>query len=284
MNIINNKSILTPTSGFLANGYTHSLNPYSGCSFANAICGTYCYVQHNRWVTKGRKWELYGSKQNTKDLYIKEYKRIKNIRKGNPKPLKIYMSSSTDPYIPQEKKLKSTQSLLEAMTQYPPDVLVLQTRNPLVERDFELIKTISTQAEVWLSVTVETDMEKISNFPNHATSPKRRMETLRLFKEHGILTQATISPLMPIKDLEKFSKDLNHVCTRVILDHYLLGDGSKNGSRTHKTPFPQMLTDAGFEEWNSLDKFWEVVSSMKAELGDNRVLISSEGFNKVGQK
>ena len=33
MSWISNKSILTPTSGFLASGYTHTLNPYvASCS------------------------------------------------------------------------------------------------------------------------------------------------------------------------------------------------------------------------------------------------------------
>ena len=31
---VQNKSILTPTGGFLKQGFTHSLNPYLGCSFA----------------------------------------------------------------------------------------------------------------------------------------------------------------------------------------------------------------------------------------------------------
>ena len=34
VNWIENKSILTPTSGFLDSGYTHTLNPYVGCSNA----------------------------------------------------------------------------------------------------------------------------------------------------------------------------------------------------------------------------------------------------------
>jgi hypothetical protein len=33
MEVIENKSILTPTSGFLASGYTHTLNPHVGCAF-----------------------------------------------------------------------------------------------------------------------------------------------------------------------------------------------------------------------------------------------------------
>jgi hypothetical protein len=50
--LIENASILTPTSGFLKAGYTHTINVYQGCAFAGSLCGTFCYTQHNRWITK----------------------------------------------------------------------------------------------------------------------------------------------------------------------------------------------------------------------------------------
>ena len=32
--LVENASILTPTSGFLKTGYTHTINVYQGCAFA----------------------------------------------------------------------------------------------------------------------------------------------------------------------------------------------------------------------------------------------------------
>ena len=106
--IIENRTILTPTSGFLDSGFTHTLNAYSGCAHANSLCGLYCYAQHNHWITKGRTWKLYGAKKNIVDAYRRDYDRIKRPRRGKPKPLRIYMSSSTDPYVPQEKAARKT--------------------------------------------------------------------------------------------------------------------------------------------------------------------------------
>ena len=54
MEMIDNRSILTPTGGFLGSGYTHTLNPYSGCAFAGSVCGLYCYAQHEGNITRGR--------------------------------------------------------------------------------------------------------------------------------------------------------------------------------------------------------------------------------------
>src|SRR4029450_2155715 len=105
MEFIDNKSILTRTSGFLGHGFTHTLNPYVGCAYARSTCGIYCYAQHQHWITQGRPWELYGGKQNIRSAYQLDYDRIKHPRKGSPGPLRIYMASSTDPYVPQELRL-----------------------------------------------------------------------------------------------------------------------------------------------------------------------------------
>jgi hypothetical protein len=100
------------------------------------------------------------------------------------------------------------------------------------------------------------------------------MATLKSFRQRGVPTQAAVRPLLPLADPEKFAHDLSVVCDRVILDHYLVGDGSK-GVRTKHTKFPQMLTAASFGEWNRIDKLWEVMALF------DRVLLSCDGFNAV---
>lgn len=59
-------------------------------------------------------------------------------------------------------------------------------------------------------------------------------------------------------------------------------DGS-GGLRTKRTDFVQRLEQAGFSEWTTLDKLWEVRDFLAAVLGADRVLVSCEGFNAVGK-
>jgi len=281
INWINNASILTPTGGFLKPGYTHTINSCSGCAFAGALCGTFCYAQHNHWLTKGRPWALYGVKQNLQEAYRRDYDQLKRPRRGAPRPLKIYMSSSTDPYIPQERRLQHTRALLEEMVERPPDVLVIQTHNTLIQRDVAVIQALAARCELWVSITCETDMERVPGFPPHASSPRERLEVLKAFREAGVQTQATLSPLMPLSDPEAFARQLDAACVRVIVDHYLLGDGAK-GLRTKRTNFEQLLTQAGFGEWTKLEKMYEIRDLLSRVLGEERVLVSAEGFNAVG--
>jgi len=66
----------------------------------------------------------------------------------------------------------------------------------------------------------------------------------------------------------------------VIVDHYLLGDGS-HGLRTQRTGFAERLIAHGFERWTTLDATHEVVAGLREVLGEARVLVSCDGFNAV---
>jgi DNA repair photolyase len=118
--------------------------------------------------------------------------------------------------------------------------------------------------------------------PPHASRPAARLDVLKAFRQAGIQTQATLSPLLPLAAPETFARQLDDACVRVIVDHYLIGDGSK-GLRTQRTDFVQRLVQAGFAAWTHLDKLWEVRDLLARVLGAERVLVSCEGFNAVGR-
>jgi hypothetical protein len=87
---------------------------------------------------------------------------------------------------------------------------------------------------------------------------------------------------LPLADLLALAHRLDAACDRVILDHYLIGDGSPGGWRTRRTGFPERLAAAGFGEWNELAKFGEIRDLLADVLGAGRVLVGCEGFNAVG--
>ena len=275
-----NTGILTKTGGFLKSGYTHTLNPYLGCAFAGSLCGVFCYAQHNMWITKGRPWGLYAAKRHIESAYHRDYERFRRDRNGALRSMRIYMSSSTDPYIPQERLLLRTRAALRAMLEKPPDVLVIQTHHTLILRDRDLIVALAARCKLWVSITVETDMDPVPGFPRHAASPTERLKALRMFKERGVPAQATLSPLLPLADRDSFAHHLDHACDRVVVDHFLLGDGS-NGLRTRKTDFEARLEQGGYGAWAGLEKMWDVVEFLGGVLGRERVLVSREGFNAV---
>ena len=115
-----------------------------------------------------------------------DFDRLKRPRRGEPRPLKIFMSSVTDPYVPQEKSQEITRCVLQEMLERAPDVLVIQTHATLVERDIEIIDALSKRCRVWVSITVETDMDELPpGFPRHASLPSRRLEDARAIPPPG---------------------------------------------------------------------------------------------------
>ncbi|RMG09558.1 MAG: radical SAM protein [Planctomycetota bacterium] len=275
---VENRGILTPTGGYLARGFTHTLNPYLGCSFAGGLCGRFCYAQHNPFVVRGRPWGLYAAKGAVRAPYLAERGRAARPRRGPPRPVRIYMSSSTDPYLPQERELRRTREALEAMLEHPPDALVLQTRSPLALRDLPLLAELAARCRFLLSVTVETDLDPVPGLPPHATPIAARLELLAAFREEGLRTQAAVAPLLPLGDPWAFARRLGEVCERVVLDHYLLGDGSE-GRRTARTDFPALLEAAGYGAWCTLEPYGRFAATLREVLGAERVLLGCEGFN-----
>jgi len=279
------KTILNPTGGFLSQGFTHTINLYRGCTLGNTLCGLYCYAQWVPYHRQGREWgTFFDVKTGVIEAYRAQYDRWKHPQSGEAKPLHIFMSSVTDPYPPQERTFRRTRSLLEEMITRPPDRLIIQTHTPLVLDDLELLRTLNALCTLRINVTVETDTTALpSPFPRQAYSPQSRIDALCALQRTGLPTVATVSPLLPLENPWKFAKDLEAACDRVILDHYLLGDGSREGTRTKHTPLPSWLEQAGFQEWTTLEKFYEIVGTFKKVFrAPHRIGISREGFNTEG--
>jgi len=261
------RSILTRTGGFLF-GFSHSLNPYRGCSFGNSLCGTYCYAPA---VVFAKEWGAHLiAKTNAADLYRREIERER--RRG---PVRIFMSSVTDPYVPQEKRLRITRAVLEAMADAPPSLLALQTHSPGPLRDLDLLRRIPCVVQI----TVETDQGALPGFPPHAFSPKVRLDALREIKDAGLEAVGVVAPLMPLDDPVAFAHALDRSCSRVIVDHYLVGDGSREGARTKRRGAPKLLVAAGYERWTRIEVLEEIADVFRRVLGPERVGVSKEGFN-----
>jgi DNA repair photolyase len=261
------RSILTRTGGFL-HGFSHSLNPYKGCSFGKSLCGAYCYAPA---VMFQKEWgdELV-AKTNAAALYKKEIARER--KRG---PVRIFMASVTDPYVPQEKRLGITRAILEAMVEEPPEFVALQTHTPGPLRDLDLLRDIPCTVQI----TVETDRDEIPGLPPHAYPPQVRLDALRNVKEAGLPAVGVVAPLMPLDNPKKFAQALDRACTRVILDHYLIGDGSREGARTKKRGAHAALIEKGFESWTRIEALHEFADTCKRVLGAERVGVSIDGFN-----
>lgn len=239
------KKILTEAKGYLDVGFTHSLNPYSGCAFS---C-RYCYVrempiQRFKEIPWGEWLDI---KTNAAENYRNE---IIKLRRKN-KPVNIFMSSATDPYQPIERKANITRAILAEMIENPPDFLQIQTRSPLITRDIDLIIRLKEKCEVLVSMTIETDREEIKQiFAPYAPGIKIRLKALKEIHDAGIPTQASISPLLPFTP--DFPKQLKGIVNHVWIDTLSIGDGSM-GKRSERLGMPKVFEEHDLSKWYRKD-------------------------------
>ncbi len=236
------KNILTRTSGYLKTVTSHSLQPYRGCTFGNALCGVGCYVRQNGHITQGRPWGSFLEvRENAAASYLEHVERERRWARGSRGKFSIFLSSATDPFVPQESHYGLTRSLLEAMHDQPPDELVLQTHTHRVTEAFDLIASLATRTELRLHLSIETDLEHFPGLPAHASRVEQRFAAALAAKQLGVRTVITVSPLLPIKDPEAFFARIAECAHAVVIDHFIEGDGTLDGRRTLQTGLPAAI-------------------------------------------
>jgi DNA repair photolyase len=263
---ISAKKILTEAKGYLDVGFTHSLNPYSGCAFA---C-RYCYVrempiQRFKEISWGEWLDI---KTNAAANYRKE---IMRLRKKN-NPVNIFMSSATDPYQPIERKANITRRILEEMIESPPDFVQIQTRGPLITRDIDLLLILKEKCDILVSMTIETDRDEIRQiFAPYAPGIKLRLKALKELHDAGICTQASISPVLPFTP--DFPKVLEDIVDHIWIDTLSIGDGAM-GKRSERLGMPGLFQEHEISKWYRKDLHQMVAKHFEKYLPSKIIRIS----------
>ncbi len=236
------KNVLTRTSGYLSGVTSHSLQPYRGCTLGNSLCGVACYVRHNGHVTRGRAWGSFLEVRTNVDAsYLANVERERRWARKHRGAFSIFLSSSTEPFLPQERKFRVTRRVLEAMLEEPPDELVLQTHSHRVLDVLDLLPRLRERCRLRVHLSIESDRDTLPGLPKPGCPVEMRFEAARQLKDEGIRTVVTVSPLLPIDDPDAFFGRIAECANAVVLDHFIGGDGSPDGGRTRRTRLPVVM-------------------------------------------
>lgn len=268
---------LTKTGGFLR-GFTHTLQPYIGCRFG---C-EYCYVKglsvHHFHQPK-LDWGAYvHPRVGIAEKLRQELKRL--AAKAELDTTAIFMSSATDPYQGLEQRWRLSRACLDVLIDYPPGLLVVQTRSPLVADDFARLQALGERC--WLSFTLETDQDEV----RQAVTPRcpaigQRLATLDAARAAGLNVQIAVSPCLPYSSVETFGELLVAHGQRVIVDTYTSGDGQA-GRRTAATAIPALYTGLEWTNWRNEEAALALYDWLQARIGD-RAGWSQAGFAALTQ-
>jgi DNA repair photolyase len=238
------QSILTRTSGYLKTVTSHSMQPYRGCAYGNSLCGVYCYVRHNPWLTQGRAWGSFLEvRANAGEVYRRQAAREREWARSSRGSFRVFLSSATDPFVPQELRFGVTRRLLEAMTADPPDGIIVQTHSHLVTSCLEVARRLAERTELRFHVSIESDRDRLSGLPPPSSPVDSRFEAAALLKKEGFRVAICVSPLLPIHDPESFFERIARAAHAVVLDHFIGGDGSREGARTRRTRLPLAMAE-----------------------------------------
>ncbi len=263
---------LTKTGGFLR-GFTHTLQPYIGCRFG---C-EYCYVKGlsvHRFHQPAVAWGDYvHPRVGIAEKLRGELQRL--AAKDGLAHTAIFMSSATDPYQGAERQWRLSRACLDVFVDYPPGLLIIQTRSPLVEADFPRLLALGERC--WLNFTLETDDDQVRRLVTPSCpSIAQRLQTLQRALTAGVNVQITVSPCLPYSTVENFGRLLLDHGQRVIVDTYTSGDG-QSGKRTSTTAIPALYTAAGWRDWRAEASAQALYEWLQPHLAE-RVGWSQSGF------
>ena len=271
------RRILTRAGGFLRTVCSHSLQPYRGCSFGGSLCGVGCYAKANPWLTTGRQWGTFlEARTNAAAAYLAEHERERRWARRMRGAFAIFLSSSTDPFVPHEEQLGVTHAVLEAMLAAPPDALIVQTHGDRVAAPLALWAQLGARTRLRFHLSIESDRERLPGLPPPACSVERRLRAAATLRAAGHRVVVTVAPLLPLADADAFFVRLGEVADAVVIDHYIGGDGSAGGTRTVRTALPAAMAAV---DPQSLTLAWrDRIVARANELLPGRVGVGADGF------
>lgn len=271
------RQVLTRSTGYLREICSHSLQPYRGCSYGRSLCGVGCYVRHSPWVTKGRDWGSFLEvRSNAADSYREQHGRESRWARRERGGFSIFLSSSTDPFVPQERREGVTRSVLEAMQERAPDELIVQTHSHRVLDALEALVALNGRCRLRVHLSIESDRDRLPGLPPPASSVERRLAAARTCREAGIFTIVTVAPLLPIAEPQAFFTRIAACADGVVLDHFVGGDGSPGGSRTRRTGLPTAM--AAVEPSSLTPAYLDSMAAHARQVMPGRVGVGPAGF------
>lgn len=271
------RSILTRTSGYLREVTSHSLQPYRGCSFGRSLCGVGCYVQHNGFVTRGAVWGSFlEARVNAAEVYREQVERERRWARRSRGGFRVFLSSSTDPFLPHERRFGVTRALLGALHEAPPDGLVVQTHSPSVADHRDALRALAQRCELRVQLSVESDRDSLPGLPPPASSVEARLAAAEALHRAGLFVVICVAPLLPIAEPRDFFRRIARAADACVIDHFVGGDGSQGGSRTRRTALPAAMERV--EAGSSAPAYRDRVVEIARECLPGRVGVGSAGF------
>lgn len=249
------------------------INPYGGCSHA---C-IYCYARFmKRFSGHEEPWGKYVDvKINASELVPPAPEGLPGLEPASPLTgRRIFMSSVTDPYLPQERTYKLTRAILERLVPHQPS-LGIQTKSALITRDIDIL-TRFRDCEAGITITTLDDAIRREIEPA-TSSVQDRLSALETLKGARLRTYVFIGPIIPgVTDWRAIIEKTRHAVDFYYLENLnVTGSVKKSMADWYQGRHPELL--AAFEAaykpgslfWDSMES--EIAAYCKRKSIDGRI-------------
>jgi DNA repair photolyase len=172
-------------------GFAASINPYRGCEHG---C-IYCYARPAHaymGLSPGLDFES--------KLFFKPHAaQLLEAELSNPRyrPELIHIGGNTDPYQPQERKLRITRGVIEVLVRFRNPFSVI-TKSALILRDLDLLTEATTEGLTRVAVSITSlDRRLARSMEPRAATPEKRIDAVRRLTAAGVPVTVMFAPCIP---------------------------------------------------------------------------------------
>ena len=172
-------------------GFDRSINPYRGCEHG---C-IYCYARPAHaymGLSPGLDFE-------SKLFFKPEAGRLlaRELSKPTYTPNTIHIGGNTDPYQPQERRLRVTRQVLEVLDRFHHPFSII-TRSALIGRDLDILGPMGRARLARAAVSVTTLDRKLARaMEPRAATPEKRLAAIRGLTSVGAPVTVMFAPVIP---------------------------------------------------------------------------------------
>lgn len=125
----------------------------------------------------------------------------------------VYLGTSVDPFLSFHKRFDQTNGCLQLLEQYKPQLLVVQTRSPMVLAGLPTIKALGQHAVV--TIPIETSLERaIQRYTPGLPKISERLMAAQGLRRQGVRVNLSAAPLLPYGDVARDAWDFAELLDR----------------------------------------------------------------------
>jgi DNA repair photolyase len=172
-------------------GFAASINPYRGCEHG---C-IYCYARPAHaymGLSPGLDFES--------KLFFKPHAAAlleAELSKPKYRPEFIHIGGNTDPYQPQERKLRVTRGIIEVLVRFRNPFSVI-TKSAMILRDLDLLAAAAADGMTRVAISVTSlDRKLARSMEPRAATPEKRIDAICRLTDAGVPVTVMFAPCIP---------------------------------------------------------------------------------------